>query len=43
MYDLKQGSLQSLINNIFMEENGMSEITKFKIDKRNRKAYVANN
>jgi len=26
-----------------MEENGMSEITKFKIDKRNRKAYVANN
>ena len=42
MYDVTNGKLQSLHNNIFQEDGGKSEITKFKIDKRHRKAYVAN-
>ena len=42
MYDISKGKLQSLHNNIFQEEGSKSEITKFKIDKRHRKAYVAN-
>lgn len=41
MYDVTQGRLQSLHNNIFQEDGAKSEITKFKIDKRHRKAYVA--
>lgn len=43
MYDIAKGRLQSLHTNIFQEEQVKSEITCFKIDKRHRKAYVANN
>ena len=41
-YNLKKGSLDSLHANIFPEGGNQSEITKFKIDKRHRKAYVSN-
>lgn len=43
MYDLEKGQLQAMHTNIFQEEQMTAEITKFKIDKRHRKAYVANN
>ena len=43
MYDLTTGVLASLQNNIFKDDEPPPEITKFCIDKRHRKAYVANN
>jgi hypothetical protein len=43
MYDLTSGKLTQLIGNIFQEEILKAEVTKFKIDARHRKAYVANN
>ena len=43
MYDIEKGELQSIHMNIFQEDAITSEITRFKIDKRHRKAYVANN
>ena len=43
MYDIEKGQLQSIHMNIFQEDPITSEITRFKIDKRHRKAYVANN
>jgi hypothetical protein len=44
MYDAMTGKLESILGNIFKNENESKiEITAFKIDKRNRKAYIANN
>ena len=43
MYDIGKGRLQSMHMNLFREDVISSEITKFRIDKRHRKAYVANN
>lgn len=43
MYDIGKGRLQSMHMNLFREDIISSEITKFRIDKRHRKAYVANN
>lgn len=42
MYDIEKGELKSIHMNIFQENPIQSEITTFKIDKRHRKAYVAN-
>jgi len=41
MYDIEKGVMTAIHADIFQEDG--SEITKFKIDKRFRKAYVANN
>ena len=41
MYDLTNGKLISIYNDVFGEENSGENITKFKIDKPHRKAYVA--
>ena len=43
MYDLINGKLISIYNDVFGEDNPNDEITKFKIDKKHRKAYVASN
>lgn len=43
MYEIEKGELHSIHTNIFQEDPMASEITRFKIDKRHRKAYVANN
>lgn len=44
MYNLENGKLMNLHGNIFQEDDvQVAEITKFCIDKRHRKAYVANN
>jgi hypothetical protein len=43
MYDITKGQLYSIFNNVFNEDIARSEITCFRIDKRHRKAYVANN
>lgn len=48
MYDLKNGKLMGLHNKIFeVQENDDVHdrpiITKFCIDKKHRKAYIANN
>lgn len=43
MYDLKNGQLQAMHNNVFDNLGTNGDITKFRIDKRHRKAYVANN
>ena len=43
MYDITKGQLFSIFNNIFQEPTAKSEITVFRIDKRHRKAYIANN
>ena len=43
MYDITKGQLYSIFNNVFGEQNSRAEITCFRIDKRHRKAYVANN
>lgn len=51
MYDLKSGILIGLHNKVFdairddkaQEVQDMPQITKFCIDKKHRKAYVANN
>ena len=43
MYDLTNGKLISIYGDIFGEDNITDDITKFKIDKKHRKAYVASN
>ena len=45
MYNLEDGKLVNLHSNVFCEDDNdqIAEITKFCIDKRHRKAYVANN
>lgn len=43
MYDIGKGNLYSLHTNLFQEEVPRAEITKLRIDKRHRKAYVSNN
>ena len=43
MYDIAKGQLYSLHTNLFGEDAGKAEITKLKIDKRHRKAYISNN
>jgi hypothetical protein len=43
MYDLTNGKLISIYGDIFGEDNNTDDITKFKIDKKHRKAYVASN
>ena len=43
IYNVDKGQLFSLHSNIFKEEIAKAEISKFKIDKRHRKAYVSNN
>lgn len=43
MYDLLSGKLKSILNNVFKkEEIGRLDITAFRMDKRHRKAYIAN-
>jgi CRISPR/Cas system-associated endoribonuclease Cas2 len=41
IYDIQKGQFQQLQNSIF-EGDKKSEITRYKIDKRNRKAYITN-
>ena len=43
MYDLTNGKLISIYNDIFGEDFSNDEITQFKIYKKHRKAYVASN
>ena len=43
MYDMMTGKLVTIFSNVFKEENLKSDISVFRIDKRHRKAYVANN
>jgi hypothetical protein len=43
LYDMLTGKLLMLHSNIFQEEDTNSEISKVKIDKRNRKLYISNN
>lgn len=43
MYDISNGNLQALHNNIFDAMTVNGEITCFRIDRRHRKAYIANN
>ena len=44
MYDILTSKLITVLNNVFKIDQGQRpEITAFKIDKRHRKAYVANN
>lgn len=40
---MMNGKLVTVFSNVFKEEERRSEITAFRIDKRHRKAYVANN
>jgi WD40 repeat protein len=43
MYDISNGNLMALHGNIFEQMTVNGEITVFRIDKRHRKAYIANN
>jgi len=44
MYDVLSSKLITILNNVFKDElDRRPEITAFAIDRRHRKAYVANN
>lgn len=44
MYDMLTGGLHTILNRVFKTEDVADlEITAFRIDKRHRKAYIANN
>ena len=43
MYDVLTSKLITILNNVFKDFETKPEITSFAIDKRHRKAYVANN
>lgn len=43
MYDLEKGSLSAIHNRVFEDLDKAGDITKFRIDRRHRKAYVASN
>ena len=43
MYDLEKGSLCAIHNRLFDDLDKPGDITKVRIDKRHRKAYISSN